>query len=336
VCEQKGGDWLFAGIPINFQFLGIFDTVASVGLANMKDDGTFAGHQSWADNSLQIHPAVRQCHHYVAGHEIRGSFPLDSVRIKGVYPPNAKEVMYPGAHSDVGGGYAPNTLGIAPEPLTDMSVIVGSDMYKAAYIAGVPLQHWKDIDPQFQKDLTPAASTIAAYNAYLRDAKIAPAPVEQVHRAHMRLYHAYRYYKKWRFTDMPFYKAASKAERVYLDTTQTNFLNSMQELTLGFKPDNAPRSKAELMQLIQLKKSMNKAAGLPQTPPKLHEERALEVAQEMDDALLTPAIEAFLGKYVHDSLAGFMAQKVNEYDYLYVLGNRMGLAKFRSVFKGND
>jgi len=104
VCKQEGGGWTFAGIPIRLQFLGIFDTVASVGLANLSDSGTLAGHQGWADNTLEINPAVERCVHFVAGHEVRACFPLDSVRVKSNYPANAMEVMYPGAHSDVGGG----------------------------------------------------------------------------------------------------------------------------------------------------------------------------------------------------------------------------------------
>ena len=85
VCDYKDGGWSFAGMALNVQFLGIFDTVASVGAANLLDEGTFAGHQGWADNTLQVHPAVRQCVHMVAGHELRACFPLDSVRIKRGY-----------------------------------------------------------------------------------------------------------------------------------------------------------------------------------------------------------------------------------------------------------
>ena len=33
VCQQDGGGWTLAGIPLRVQFLGLFDTVASVGAA---------------------------------------------------------------------------------------------------------------------------------------------------------------------------------------------------------------------------------------------------------------------------------------------------------------
>jgi hypothetical protein len=131
-CDKKGNDYLFAKIPLRVQFMGIFDTVASVGLANLNDSGTLAGHQSWADNSLQIHPAVGKCIHYVAGHELRACFPLDSVRIKGSYPANCQEVVYPGSHSDVGGGYPPGALGVASQQQDSLAVIAGQAMYYEA------------------------------------------------------------------------------------------------------------------------------------------------------------------------------------------------------------
>ncbi|MCE1208761.1 MAG: DUF2235 domain-containing protein, partial [Spirochaetia bacterium] len=106
--------------------------VASVGAANLSDTGVLAGHQGWADNTLEIHPAVEQCVHFVAGHEVRACFPLDSVRVKSEYPANAMEVMHPGAHSDVGGGYAPSALGVSPSQDSFMSIIPGVNMYHEA------------------------------------------------------------------------------------------------------------------------------------------------------------------------------------------------------------
>ena len=185
VCKQEDGGWMFAGIPIRTQFLGIFDTVASVGLANLMDDGVLAGHQSWADNTQEIHPAVEQCVHFVAGHEVRACFPLDSVRVKNTYPPNAIEVMYPGSHSDVGGGYAPGDLGVALTPDASMSVIPGANMHHEARKAGVPLQSLDLLTPAVRESLTPKEAVVRDFNAYLRDADIKPGPVEEMHRQHM-------------------------------------------------------------------------------------------------------------------------------------------------------
>lgn len=188
VCESVGGGWEFAGIPIRLSFLGIFDTVASVGIPDSLVNSIAEGHQSWADNNMQIHPAVEQCVHFVAGHEVRAAFPLDSVRVDGVYPGNAKEVMYPGAHSDLGGGYAPNAVGIAPDRANEMARIPGAQMYKEARLAGVPLVSWHKLPRTFQTDLTVAPKTAADFNAYIKAAKIASGSVEDVHRQHMSLY----------------------------------------------------------------------------------------------------------------------------------------------------
>jgi Uncharacterized alpha/beta hydrolase domain (DUF2235) len=57
----------------------------------------------WA-NGLEIPPLIEQCVHMVAAHEIRNSFPLDSALQGLQYPFNVREMVYPGAHSDVGGG----------------------------------------------------------------------------------------------------------------------------------------------------------------------------------------------------------------------------------------
>ncbi|WP_211468143.1 T6SS phospholipase effector Tle1-like catalytic domain-containing protein, partial [Collimonas silvisoli] len=99
------------GIESYVRMLGIFDTVASVG--NPADP--YNNHMNWAEpKNLHIHPAVRNCVHFAAMHELRSSFPLDSVcKEDGTMPARCCERYYPGVHSDVGGGYAPNEQGKA-------------------------------------------------------------------------------------------------------------------------------------------------------------------------------------------------------------------------------
>ena len=46
VCERADGGYRFAGLPLRVQFLGIFDTVASVGLANLMENEIVTGHQA--------------------------------------------------------------------------------------------------------------------------------------------------------------------------------------------------------------------------------------------------------------------------------------------------
>jgi Uncharacterized alpha/beta hydrolase domain (DUF2235) len=324
VCTPEGGGWTFAGIPIRCQFLGIFDTVASVGLANLNDTGVLAGHQSWADNSLEIHPAVEQCVHYVAGHEVRACFPLDSVRVKARYPANASEVMYPGAHSDVGGGYAPNDLGVSPSQGTAISIIPGVRMYHEARKAGVHLLPWQELRNIFQADLTPAESTINDFNAYLKDAALGAAPVERLHQQHMALYHSYRFKVRQRYTSSAPCLVASPADQRFMAKTQGDLITRLGHLgegnpmAEGFNPARAAQASRARRQAARSQLD--------------HKDRQLlAVAEHIDVNKVTPAVEAFLSRYVHDSMAGFMHQSMDEFKL-----NGLGLVKFRTVFKGND
>lgn len=92
----SGFDWQ-ADVLINF--IGLFDTVAALG-----------GWDDWGDPAdginggidLYLAPdAARQVVHLVARDEFRRNFALN-----GVSPPH-REIVLPGAHSDLGGGYQP-------------------------------------------------------------------------------------------------------------------------------------------------------------------------------------------------------------------------------------
>ena len=93
--------------PLDIQFLGLFDTVASFGLpaTNLPNKLSFRG------RDMVVDPRVKNCLHLVAGNELRFSFPVDLIRKDGKLANSRtwKEVVYPGMHSDVGGGYQPNS-----------------------------------------------------------------------------------------------------------------------------------------------------------------------------------------------------------------------------------
>jgi hypothetical protein len=134
------------GLPVSIEFLGVLDTVASVGIAHAAP--FFAGHMDWADDSQLLPDAkrfpkfVKCCRHFVAAFEQRSCFPLDSIRNEdGQYPPNTYEVVYPGVHSDIGGGYPQNDQGKARGGTNELvSQIVLHDLYAEAFAAGAPLQ----------------------------------------------------------------------------------------------------------------------------------------------------------------------------------------------------
>jgi hypothetical protein len=132
----SGGGHNLAGVPMNLSFLGLFDTVASVGLAaGMR---IAKGKLDWADGELMsIHPEVKKCVHFVALHEQRMNFPVDLAA-------TGTEVLYPGMHSDVGGGYTPggqgkDWAGGKVEDSAKLSQIPLIDMHFEAIKAGVPM-----------------------------------------------------------------------------------------------------------------------------------------------------------------------------------------------------
>ena len=142
------------GLPVSVEFLGVLDTVASVGIAHAAP--FFAGHMDWADDTQLLPDAqrfpglVKCCRHFVAAFEQRSCFPLDSIRnADGQYPDNTYEVVYPGVHSDVGGGYPQNDQGKARGSTQELvSQIVLHDLYASAFAVGAPLQVPEEVLPK--------------------------------------------------------------------------------------------------------------------------------------------------------------------------------------------
>ena len=175
------------GLPVSVEFLGLLDTVASVGIARAAP--FFSGHMDWAGGTQLLPDArrypgfVRQCRHFVAAHEQRSCFPLDSLRNEeGLYPHgNALEVIYPGVHSDVGGGYPQGDQGKARGGTHDLlSQIVLHDLYAEAFAAGAPLQvpeamlpeclsgdrAWRGMDPVTRDEFYIGPEVVQRFNAW--------------------------------------------------------------------------------------------------------------------------------------------------------------------------
>ncbi|WP_174525994.1 T6SS phospholipase effector Tle1-like catalytic domain-containing protein [Janthinobacterium agaricidamnosum] len=230
ICDEKDDAYTFCDIPLRIEFLGIFDTVASVGIAGGFSNGLLGseGHQSWASNNMQVHRGVESCLHIVAAHEVRATFPLDSVRVDGVYPNNVKEYVYPGAHSDIGGGYSIDAQG-----KTDaLARIPGFEMYCAALIAGSPFFNLKELAKKFVNALVPTQATIDIFKNYCSVAAVQPGPVETMMQQHMGHYFNYRYHARHDPVNNPkvtsyikrqFYKKAI-AEQEFLRDTQQHFI----------------------------------------------------------------------------------------------------------------
>lgn len=152
-----------AGLPVSIEFVGLLDTVASVGAAHIVPGA--AGHMGWADDTQTLPDEanfpglIKCCRHFVAAHEQRLCFPLDSIRRAndGSYPSYSYEVIYPGMHSDVGGGYPPGDQGKSLNGTGEvLSQIVLHDMYAAAFDAGAPLAVHPSAITQLIKDISPS------------------------------------------------------------------------------------------------------------------------------------------------------------------------------------
>lgn len=183
LCERKDGQLKFQTYPITFRFLGIFDTVASFGLPAKND---FKAIDLWLPADVQ------RCVHYISGHELRYSFPVDLIRQNGGYQGNWTEEVFPGVHSDVGGGYTPGNQGrsdsLARVPLCGM--------FREATINGVRLLDWKDIigiRQTAEKFLIPD-ETQNLYDSYMSilGATATSGTVEQRMHAHMKQLYAYK------------------------------------------------------------------------------------------------------------------------------------------------
>ena len=187
--QDKPEQCLMAGdlkIPLSVEFLGLFDTVASVGIPHIAPIAE--GHMGWADGNQELPEEnkygglIKHGVHLVSAHEQRLCFPLDSIRrTDGSYPDSCVEVLYPGMHSDIGGGYPPGDQGKAngPDDALLLSQIALHDMYAAAFAAGAPLKvppeaipdalktdQWRALSPDVQDEFIIESLMVRRFNAW--------------------------------------------------------------------------------------------------------------------------------------------------------------------------
>lgn len=181
----KDGVTRYNGAPIRIHFMGLFDTVASFGVPSRNVDTPFN------EKNLVVPHAVERCVHYIAAQELRFSFPVDLIRKNGKLKAGWTETVYPGVHSDVGGGYEPVNQNIA----NNYARIPMRDMMREALKCGVRLVDYDDIDKYdeniFRSRFEIKPEVASAYKQYM-SAIGAPATVEQAMIAHMKaLYSAW-------------------------------------------------------------------------------------------------------------------------------------------------
>jgi hypothetical protein len=292
--------YLFVGIPISIGFLGLFDTVASVGVAYVAPFA--AGHMGWADDTLRLSDSekfLERCVHLVAAHEQRACFPVDSIRRKAnpddpncpsTYRAGTFEYLYPGVHSDVGGGYPPGEQGKAlGGPQDVLSQIPLQHLYAEAYAVGAPLQApsialsneqkkkwpWLEMDSKTFRAFAVSETLTDRFNTWLDYHKT--GPLEDAMAAELELLTGWRIN---RYANHHFRQTSAYQHVKGKDMTKAEWdaLGALHERQLAEeKANHEGRPLRELsgttLEMYQENLAMKVANALPTTPP-LSEETA--------------------------------------------------------------
>ena len=303
-----------AGIPTHVQFLGLFDVVASVGGSASVSrtmplpDAIFDGHWDWANDVAKNLPgSVRKCLHLIAVHELRMNFPVTQIG-------GAEEVMMPGVHSDVGGGYGPGEQGKSRDGQKSLlSQIPLAFMYKAAMAAGVPLVPFSKLQERDKADFEIAPELAKSWEAYTA----ALGKDGRLLKKHMELYYRWRAARLSTLDKTESFKAASPQNQHDLREANTMLAGDLEAIrfrrdappVMPGEESKAPYGRADESRMNQWHRvRANNRESLDSW-----ERFALPFFEKPNP--LPPEVEAFFDDYVHDSFAGFYyAGAVTEFD----------------------
>lgn len=296
--ELFQGNRLF-GVRAHIRFVGLFDTVASVGVPTSATPFT-DGHMDWADDEhLRIPRRAWHCEHYIAAHENRGSFPVDEVRApSGALPSNCRQFVFPGMHSDVGGGYTPQEQGRGPrsDNAEKLAQIPLNHMYAAARAARVPLD--KTLAVQGLYDPYQIAPELqAAYDGWRAESS-GSKPL----REWLLPYLAWRYQARHHYGQLHAFERASARDRDDLHGANATLLADIH--ALENPPSAGTRAADSLLGtipgfgiLVRHVIARDYDCLAPEAPA---------VLQQIKSAPSTPPASATLyADYAHDSFAGF-------------------------------
>jgi hypothetical protein len=275
--------------PLHIRFLGLFDTVESVGLPA----------HNLTDMQMRVPEHVERCFQIVAGHELRACFPLTPIRDGGA---SSEEIIWPGMHSDIGGGYRPGEQArsdlFARIPLNRMRL--------EAAISGVPFtapsRLEKEVHALFEYD----ADVKALFDEYMRTMG-ASGTLEQQIFAHMSLYYGWL---KSRFGQNPceLYKNVCSA-----DPEINAQLEKIQQFHGELKYDaDTINWRAYLAQLWktdrgEYERTLATAGGGDRSMNKRLSEHELAYWNAwLNPPTLSANLLRFFDQYIHDSRAGFL------------------------------
>jgi hypothetical protein len=299
----KEGAW-----PVRIRFMGLFDTVASVGLpmsmnttskvgtvassvsymisSRLRDyaatrpaklafsenaaagadpaPGLYDGHGDWG-SKLEINPLVEEVRHFIAAHEVRNSFPVESVSVlrsnRISKPDHFYEMVYPGVHSDIGGSYAPGEGARAALSNENLGLVPLIHMYNYALNQGVPLLPvgvWSDNN---HTDFDVSAKLLESYNHYLKIIGVSGNLGSSINK-NMRLYFA------WRFRAIRIKAQGERKEfdRISLQNRKFQEQGAAIDSEIGLLKQKERAAAAELQLLFERRaaEAMN-TSGMPNT-----------------------------------------------------------------------
>ncbi|MFL9857204.1 DUF2235 domain-containing protein [Paraburkholderia madseniana] len=302
------GDTL-AGVTSHIRFLGIFDTVAAVGLGPAA--GRWAnGHNAWGEpKNLRISPRVRHCEHHAAMHEQRESFPLEDVQAPGdAMPPNCRQFRFPGMHSDLGGGYLPDEQGKNKRADdSKLSQVPLNMMYDAGRAAGVPLE--MDIAFSRSDRWDPFLISDTLRSAYLSFMRANGTTTRQIADCLIDIL-AWRFRFRDSYGTLPFVQQATQTEQSDLLGAHNVFLKDIREIDdaehrVYYAREGVATSKLYLSgQIFRQSAAENHLTQAHEAHASIPRDRR-HIYELVRTRKLSPVELDFFSEYCHDSFAGF-------------------------------
>ena len=319
-----------AGVPLRFRFVGIMDTVASAGFwssASSALTNSTGGHGAWASaESLRLPASVQNCVHMVAMHELRRNFPLDEIGAAGKLQPGWVQHAYPGAHSDVGGGYSPGELGIATgNDALKLSQVPLNHMLECAIAAGVPIARPK-ADSNKHDTFAIHPDLAKAYTDFVKQATPAPRPIYEW----LQPYLNWRWQIRDRFHLTSQVKHASPKDREILIRFNNSLISDAAAMTRSDSMSVTKRTFAVFGDVLRTGVTKNiSATGASNdllTTSTLEPEARQVLAEAQRAGPTPPSFAVLFENFVHDSLAGFDSPSCE----------LTGYWRYRRVFLGSD
>ncbi|OLO06318.1 hypothetical protein BTW08_18080 [Salinicola sp. MH3R3-1] len=301
-----------AGFPATFDFLGLFDTVASVGIVNLMPISD--GHAGWADaeKSLAIPPNIARCLHLVSAHENRRSFPLDSIYNDHSIASNGDEIVFPGVHSDLGGGYKPGDQGKGVDNIGRdiVSRIPLAVMYREARLSGVPLKLELAL-PEDQAGFEISPQLIDDFNNYVDQCEVKSGETGTIVREHWRRAIEWRLsnHRAGGVSRLHSYQRASQYDKNNLSSAYAQFCEELERFSHWEEMSSKgfwEQARHALRDYIVMGPAWTvKERGFD---PSLIDDwqRISDFKPRLGNA--PDAVSTMMDLYVHDSIAGFLTE----------------------------